>query len=324
MPTAIELFVEGATEPFPGAPVIRSYRSNTSGEVTGVLVVPSGSDGVIVRFRLRNELTYASTNYVVADDSTDETDSFGNVLRKFTITGLIPGQTYAILSQAVDSAGLAISIPSKEHLVCIAGAPFKRSSYLPIDVLEYTEFPKPNSKDVYQQIRMIEDLWTRQMPKLEFYNLKKAPTKSLDGDDNVDPSVLSGEPGTTSFDPLWGERVSDTVAAGGAWLQPHGKADQSVTGRGKFEAPVLIPAQVERIDKERQLKKWGFDEKREIVVVTPVSMLDRFGVKVEPGDKLIWDGESYMVKQEKRDGYWQNSNVRLYLVMSCDHWREGS
>lgn len=324
MPTAIEMFAEGTTEPFPGAPVIRSYRSNTSGEVSGVLVVPDGSDGVIVRFRLRNELTYATTNYVVADDGTDVTDDFGNVLREFTITGLIPGQTYAILSQAIDTSGTAISIPSREHLVCVTGSPFERDAYLPVDVLEYTEFPKPDSKDVYQQIRMIEDLWTRQMPKVEFYNLKKAPTKSLDAEDEVDPNVLSGEPGTTSYDPLWGERVSDTVAAGGAWVQPHGKDDQSVTGRGKFEAPVLLPCQIERIQKERQMKKYGFDEVREVVATIPVSILDRFGVKVEPGDKFVWDGEPYMVKQERRDGYWMNSNVRLYLVMACDHWREGS
>ncbi len=323
-PTAAELFIEGVTEPFPASPTIRTYRSNVSGEVSGTLVVPAGSDTVLVRFRIRTELTYTTTNYVIADAGSDTVDGFGNVIRAFTITGLIAGQTYAILTQATYTAGLAISLPSKENLVCVTGAPFDRGSYLPIDVLEYTEFPKPDGKDLYQQIQMIEDLWARQMPRLEFYNMKKAPTKSLDAGDEVDPNVLSGEAGTTQFDPFWGERVSDTVAAGGAWIQPHGKSEHTVDGRGKFEDPVLIPAQVERINKERQMKKFGFDEKREVVITTPVSMLDRFGVKVEPGDKIVWDGDAYMVKQERRDGYWMNTNVRLYLVMACDTWREGS
>lgn len=324
MATAIEMFTEGATEPFPGTPVIRSYRSNVSGEVSGVLVVPDGSDGVIVRFRLRNELTYASTNYVIADDSTDQTDEYGNVLREFTIPGLTPGQTYAILAQAVDTDGKAISIPSREHLVVVTGGALSRGSYLPIDVLEYTEFPKANGKDVYRQIAMIEDVWARQMPKVEFYNAKKFPTASLDEGGEVDPNVLSGEEGTTKYDPLWGERVSDSVANGGAWVQPHGKEDHSVNGRGVFEVPVLLPCQIERIQKERQMKKYGFDEVREIVATIPVSFLDRFGVKVEAGDKFVWDGEQYEVKQERRDGWWMNSNVRLYVVMACDHWRPGS
>lgn len=324
MPTPVELFVEGVTETLPTSTVILTFKSVTSGTVIGTVIAPAGSEAVIVRFRRRNETGYATTNYIIADDSTDVTDSLGRVIREFTITGLVPGAVYGIVAQAVNATLVAISIPSPELLVCVAGAPYDRGSYLPIDVLEYTEFPKPNSKDILQQIRMIEDLWKHQMPQVEYYNIKKAPTPPLNVDDEVDKNVLSGEDGTTKFDPLWGESVPDSVAATGEWAQPHGNDAHSVNTREKYESVVLLHAKVQREAKERQLKKWGFDEMRDLVLTIPVSLLDRFGVKVEPGDQFVWDGERYTVLQKRRDGYFFNSNVRLYVVIMAEHYREGS
>jgi hypothetical protein len=322
-PTPLELFVEGFSETLPTASEILTFQSNASGTVTGTVRVPTGVPDVIVRFRLRNEVGYAPTNYVVADVLTDVTDNLGRVSRSFTITGLVPGQVYGLVAQAVDATLLAISIPTWEVLVCITGAASVFEPYLPGGVLEYTEFPKPDSKDLLHQVRMIEDLYTHQCPQIEYYPLKKLPTPALEGL-VVNPNVLSGEPGTTKFDPLWGESVPETVAATGKWTQPHGKALQSVNGREKYDGPYLLRSQIRRDAKERQLKKWGFDEIRDIIVTVPVSHLDRFGIRVDAGDQFVWDGERYTVLKKARDGYWFNTNVRLYVVISAEHYREGS
>lgn len=323
MPTPLELFVEGFSETLPTASEILTFQSNASGVVTGTVRVPTGVSDVIVRYRNRNEVGYATTNYVVADSLTDVTDSLGRVSRVFTISALDPGQTYALQAQGVDAPNKAISVPSPEVLVLITGAQPVHESYLPVGVLEYTEFPKPDSKDILQQVRMIECLFDKQAPEIEYYPLRKLPTPSVTGG-KTDPNVLSGEDGTTKFDPLWGESVPDTVAAGTEWKQPHGDPTQSVNARERYDGPILLRAQVRREAKERELKRWGFDEIRDVVVIIPVSYLDRYGVRVEAGDHFVWDGERYQVLKRARDGYFFNSNQRLYVVISAEHYREGT
>ena len=322
--TALTDFVEGFSETLPTASEILTFQSNASGEVTGTVRVPAGVPDVIVRYRNRNETGYASVNYVIADTGTDVTDGMGRVSRSFTISGLVPGQTYAIVAQAVDAPNKAISVPSPEILVLITGAATAHESYLPVSVLEYTEFPKPDSKDILHQVRLIECLYEQQAPQIEYYPLRKLPTPAVDGGGDVDPDVLSGEAGTTKFDPLWGESVPESIGAGTEWAQPHGDATKSVNSRETYDGPYLIRAQIRREAKERQLKKWGFDEIRDIIVTIPVSYLDRFGVRVEAGDQFTWDGERYQVLKRSRDGYWFNTNQRLYVVISAEHHREGS
>ena len=72
------------------------------------------------------------------------------------------------------------------------------------------------------------------------------------------------------------------------------------------------------------LKRYGFDKFRDLLAFSPLSLLDKLSLTVEVGDYFVWDGDEYEVLQYSRDGYWKNSNVRLYLVMNCENRRQGS
>lgn len=195
--------------------------------------------------------------------------------------------------------------------------------YLPPSVIEATAFPREQGDDLLMQIRLIEEQWARMYPTVTYFNLKKATTEALSAGVS-DPNKLSGEAGTTKFDPLYGEYVPSSVAAGGVWAQPHGDAAKSVNEPEKVYEPVEIHARVQREAKERQLKRWGFDKIRDVILMIPASILDRFGITVEPGDIFVWDGQRYVVQQYARDGYWKNTNVRLYLIVNAENYREGS
>lgn len=318
MPAPIPYYPGGT---YTGVTRVASFSSTVSGEISGTVTVPSGSATVLVRFRRLRD-PYADTDYAIADASTDVLNAAGETIRDFTITGLTPGRTYAILAQAGD--GSDVGLPSQEYLAQVAGASLDRSSYLPIGIIEHTEFPRADGKDVAMQIRQIEELWRRNYPKIEYYNIKKATSPALDGDDELDLVVLSGEEGFTEFDVLWGESVPETVADVDTWVQPHGKATHSVDSHDVFWPKVEFHARIQRESKERQLKKWGFDKIRDILVFIPLSSLDRHGITVDVGDKFWWDGDEFNVLQHRKTGYWKNSNVRLYIVMNCEHRRLGS
>ena len=197
--------------------------------------------------------------------------------------------------------------------------------YLPPPFLQGTPFPKAFKKDVRMQIRLIEDLYRTQMPEIDYFVHSKDPTAICDepgaDEDTLLAGTIVGETGGTQWDPLWGESVPSTEEATG-WEQPHGNVTHDATdSRGVFDDPVRIRARVQREAKERELKKYGFDKVRAILVHIPVSILDAHGIFVEAGDEFEWDGERFLVKQRNRTGYWKNTNVRLYLTINADHAR---
>lgn len=197
--------------------------------------------------------------------------------------------------------------------------------YLPPLAINDTRFPRAFKKDLRQQIRMIEDLYRRMYPVIDYYAMQRGTTsicaaQSGEGE-TLEPETVVGESGTTVFDPLWGEPVPASEGATG-WVQPHDSAAHDATeSAGVFDTAVQIHARIQQEAKDRTLKRWGFDKIREILAIIPVSMLDNAGITVEPGDQFVWDGERYQVTQYKRDGFFHNSNIRLYVVINAEHAR---
>lgn len=193
--------------------------------------------------------------------------------------------------------------------------------YLPVDYTMGTTFPAEYGKDVLQQISVIEEKWKRFYPVINYYCLSKRVTVIQDG--NVDNPV--GESGTTAFDPLWGEDVDPVMFTEG-WKQPHlDETDTAAAANTRFYMdPVPVHAQVRREAHDIELKKLGFDRVRDLLVTIPVSLLDKAGIRVEPGDRFIWDNDVYEVQQRERTGFWKNTSLRIYIVLNCEHARLGS
>jgi len=191
-------------------------------------------------------------------------------------------------------------------------------AYLPTTVVEHTSFPKAQAEDFWLGVRLVEENWTRHFPFLDYFPLAQAVTPDTAGDHIV------GEAGTTNFDAIYGESVDEVMAA--AWAQPHGDdaVDAAVEDIEVFDSKVQLPMMVKREAKEDDLKKWGFDQFRDLLAIVPLSMLDKHAIIVQPGDKIEWDGDVFNVLQHTRTGYWGNTNVRLYMAFNLEHRREGS
>lgn len=195
--------------------------------------------------------------------------------------------------------------------------------YLPEDFTHPTTFPKAYGRDVHHAVRQIEERWTRFFPQVAYFALNKAVTVVPRVNGDVDTASVSGTTGGTVFDPILGEAV-DNAALAGQWKQPHLSGDRRAVNPEKFAAPVRVHAQVRREAKEKELKKLGFDEVRDLLLTIPTSMLDKLGITVTQGDRFVWDNDLFDVQQFETTGYWKNTNLRLYIVLNCRHYHPGS
>jgi hypothetical protein len=191
--------------------------------------------------------------------------------------------------------------------------------YLPVSsgIVNDAAFPEALSRDLDQDIQLIEECWRVNYTLIKYRNLMKAATPVQT------PDEISGEAGTTQYDPVWREIVPRTQE-GQDWEQPHLSLTHDATDQGIFHPDVELHAQMRREAREYELKRWGFDKIRDLLVTIPLSFLDAHDITVEPGDVLVWDDDEYLVKQFKREGWWKNTNVRLYVVLNCEHRKLGS
>lgn len=194
-------------------------------------------------------------------------------------------------------------------------------TYLPPQIIEETALPYAYGKDLRMQVRMIEEQFRLYCAEAEYFSLKRNVVAQ---NENMDPI---GGPGATNVDPLWGESVDANMST---WTQPHLSAE--VTPGNPLKAsnpeiyypPVKIHRRIQRVAREDELKKYGFDRVRTLIAHIPCSFLDAFGITVTAGDKLYWNFEEFTVMQWSPAGYFKNSNVPLYITLNLEHYRPGS
>lgn len=195
--------------------------------------------------------------------------------------------------------------------------------YLPRPYTHDTEFPEAFDRDLRTQIGMIEEQAKRFFPKIPYYCISKTVGIALADPVTSAPAPVGGAQQNT-FDPLYGEIV-DPSLAGQAWKQPH--RDATIAAGVEVErygAPIEVHARVQREMKDYDLKKYGFDEMRDLLLHVPASLLDRVGITAVAGDKFIWNGEEYLTLQVKESGYWKNTNIRLWVTIMAEHKRRGA
>jgi hypothetical protein len=196
--------------------------------------------------------------------------------------------------------------------------------YLPPAVLNDTAFPTAQGYDSNVAIYIIEERWRRFYTQIQYYTIKKSLTAAPSSDNRIVNAT-----GTSAFDRLYGESVDVGMSATG-WVQPHGTGTTlATTDVEVYDVPVLIHARVPRRNADAALHAYGFDRVRGMElggteVVIPLSFLDRLGVTCAAGDKLVWDGDEYIVKQQLHTGYWANTNMRLYMKLTAEHRRRQS
>jgi hypothetical protein len=193
--------------------------------------------------------------------------------------------------------------------------------YLPPALIEEAKFPKSWDRDIQMQIRLIADQYKRFYPAADYFSLSIQITPA---DANSDPV---GTPGTTLFDPVYGESVDPTMTQ---WSQPQLSA--VVTGGAGFQSAdvevflpcVRVPRRFQLTSREDDLKLYGFDRVRHGIVFIPASILDDFGITVNVGDKIRWNNEDFKVCQESPAGMWRDSNIFLFRALAVEHYRHGS
>lgn len=180
--------------------------------------------------------------------------------------------------------------------------------------------PDKYGPDFRMQQRLVKEQYRTYYPLLQYRSLSKAPTRP----DAADPlNVPVGAPGTTHFDPLWGESVDNTATK---WVQPIG-TDTGKSGNYEtdvFADPVAIHMKVQRLTNEKQWTKLGFTQAYDFLIAVPLILLDDANVMAKAGDRIDWDGDKLTVKVAKPSGYWKNTNIRLHMQLACDLWHEGS
>ena len=196
--------------------------------------------------------------------------------------------------------------------------------YLPEDYLHDTLFPEAFDEDVRTQIRLIDEQAARFFPAITYYCALRTVGIAVTDTVTGGPAPV-GATGQNTFDPLWGEIVDPTLA-GQPWEQPHlhPTLQAGTEEIERYGAPVQVRARIQREVKDYELKRYGFDEMRDILVHIPVATLDRLGLTVFPGDKFVWDGDEFTVKQDRGSGWWKNSNIRLWRTLMGEHKKRGA
>jgi hypothetical protein len=190
-------------------------------------------------------------------------------------------------------------------------------------VFNDTVFPKGATKDIALQRRVIEEKWRRFFPQIVYYSMKISTTVASPVD------AVVGEAGSTPFDPIYGEALPHNIGA--AWKQPHKNTSTlDSTERGVFRPSVVFNGRMQREALDLDLKRWGFDRIRDLIVFIPRTFVETANITnrgidpLKPGDWFTWDGDPYDVVQRDKDGWWKNTNVRLFYVLNCEHRKLGA
>lgn len=197
--------------------------------------------------------------------------------------------------------------------------------YLPRTYMHDTHLPKAFGRDLKTQIDLLEEEARSFFPQIQYFSLRNVIGIATTDNVTATPAPV-GVPGGSAFDPLWGEMVDPGMVADEEWSQPHLNPDLAADTQATevYDGPFTLHGRVQREAKERELKRYGFDEIRDILVHIPSSLLDAQGITVFPGDKFIWDGDEYLVKQDSGSGWWKNSNVRLWRTLNAEHKKRGA
>jgi hypothetical protein len=101
--------------------------------------------------------------------------------------------------------------------------------------------------------------------------------------------------------------------------------------RRHMETPIMLNAYIDPEPSKKILTKYGYENKRPIIITIPTLELDRKGLlsRTETflvGDLFMFDGDPFEVRKQVRnkEGYWANTNIPFLIEFVCTRYRKGS
>lgn len=94
----------------------------------------------------------------------------------------------------------------------------------------------------------------------------------------------------------------------------------------RYKAPVEIPAFVKINPSKQELKKYGIDETKEVLLLLSTIVLEEQGLtdgSLRIGDKVVWDGVEYEIMTFHREEPWANTNVYFHVACTLQRFRQG-
>ena len=186
-----------------------------------------------------------------------------------------------------------------------------------MDVLHDATFPTATDSDLLTAVGMLREKYARFFPQVNYQRLEKGTIPSQEGD------VADLSP-ATSFDDLWGEAIPPGMQPGLDWQNPHADPALDATEGGKYTDVGPIHVHLNHEPTEKELSRFGIDQKNLMTATFLVSLLDDLSLTVKFGDRFHWKTYMYEVKGWRREGYWKNTSVHLYIVAACTFKRYGS
>ena len=194
--------------------------------------------------------------------------------------------------------------------------------YLPSPNIEDENIPIPLGKDFWHQAKMAVQKWNRGFyPLIPYTQIVKSTTMEPGAPTGQYGPVPVGAPGTTSFDPLYGEAVDPAMTT---WTQPHQSGTLKAADPEVYAPPVNIRMRVQVELQDIELHFYGFESVIDVVGSIPVALLDQAGITCQPGDKFPWGGDWYEVEQIGPKQRWLNTTTALYLFLNCRRKRFGA
>lgn len=132
-------------------------------------------------------------------------------------------------------------------------------------------------------------------------------------------SMAVGQPPTTVVDPLYGEAIPIHDLGAGQWeaIQPHGTSAAALATdapiRKKHKPAVPLNVHVLRNEQNPELKLEGANPSREYTITIPTPLLDKYGVVVRPGDRIVLGVNQIELKEVRMVGFWKWTNIPLYI-----------
>ena len=188
-------------------------------------------------------------------------------------------------------------------------------TYLPPRILDSAGFIPSTDEDLMTVVSGIKERWEFSYPRVEYKSISRMATPS------ASTEALSGVTGSTKVDPLWGESVDSSLTT---WQQPHHSSTIVTSDPAVYSKPKSVHCRIERGVRKSQMEKYGFDPVRNMVGTIPTVCLDEMSISVSPGDRIRWAGDWYEVLQCFNYGWYFNTNIPLYVIMSLQSARIGS
>ena len=189
--------------------------------------------------------------------------------------------------------------------------------YLPKSHVNLTRLPIAQGKDLTNCLRMIHERWRRFYPALAYYPLKlvSEPTQD-DVIDTINP-IVSNRDDSTAYDDLWGEDIpKDHNYEETGYINPHDSLNAPLadaTDTRVYGAGVRVHGQVNHQPSMKELGKYGIDAKKDLEITFPVTILDKARITCKNGDMVWWDNTQYELTSVHQTGYWNNTNIPLYV-----------